>query len=319
MQPAPDAVPDAAPDDPADDPDPDSRWEVERITDAAVLLDRLRPLIDADPLGTNVTASVAVAALDGRPQPPGSFWLVAADAAGAPGGAVMCTTGFEPALTTMPDGAAAALADLLHATSHPLDAVHGDADATLAFARRWCELTGADAERVMAEGVRLLGDLVAPAGVPGTARTAVAADEPLVTEWFVDFAVEAHPGRPPGPEAARAHAALFVRRLAAGQVILWEDGGAPVSLAGWQVPSPGGLARVGPVYTPRDRRGRGYATGVTAAATRAALDAGAGGVMLHTDLANLTSNGVYARLGYALVGEASTWVFSPPRPGGGVG
>jgi len=300
MQPSPDTLDDAASD----------GWDVEQITDAALLLDRLRPLIDADPLGTNVTASVAVAALDGRPQPPGSFWLVVTDAAGAAGGAAMCTTGFEPALTAMPEGAAAALADRLHAVSHPMDAVRGDADATLAFARRWCELTGGEAARVMAEGVRLLGDLVEPAGIPGTARTAVPDDEALVTEWFVDFAAEAHPSRPPSPDAARAHAALFVRRLAAGQVLLWEDGGAPVSLAGWQVPEPGGLGRIGPVYTPPDRRGQGYATGVTAAATRAALDAGAGGVMLHTDLANQVSNGVYARLGYALVREASTWALT---------
>jgi hypothetical protein len=50
------------------------------------------------------------------------------------------------------------------------------------------------------------------------------------------------------------------------------------------------------------RRRRG-----TAAASRAALAAGADHVMLFTDLANATSNGVYARLGYRRVGDASEW------------
>jgi predicted GNAT family acetyltransferase len=42
---------------------------------------------------------------------------------------------------------------------------------------------------------------------------------------------------------------------------------------------------------------------VTAAVTRAALDAGAEHVVLFTDLANPTSNGVYQRLGYRPVSD----------------
>jgi predicted GNAT family acetyltransferase len=55
---------------------------------------------------------------------------------------------------------------------------------------------------------------------------------------------------------------------------------------------------VGPVYTPPDLRRRGYAGALTAAVSRAALDAGADEVVLFTDLANPTSNALYRRLGY---------------------
>lgn len=34
--------------------------------------------------------------------------------------------------------------------------------------------------------------------------------------------------------------------------------------------------------------------------------------MLYTDLANPTSNGVYARLGFRRVGDASEWLFEGP-------
>ncbi|WP_030965285.1 hypothetical protein [Streptomyces sp. NRRL S-378] len=47
----------------------------------------------------------------------------------------------------------------------------------------------------------------------------------------------------------------------------------------------GSTSRIGPVYTPPGLRGRGYA-------------AGASEIVLFTDLANATSNGVCLRLGY---------------------
>jgi predicted GNAT family acetyltransferase len=98
------------------------------------------------------------------------------------------------------------------------------------------------------------------------------------------------------------------------------DGGEPVSLAGWQVPDgPAGQAigRVGPVYTPPGHRQHGYAAAVTWTATQAVLNAGARGVMLYTDLANPTSTGIYARLGYLKIGDAAIWSFRgrPPVSG----
>jgi predicted GNAT family acetyltransferase len=59
------------------------------------------------------------------------------------------------------------------------------------------------------------------------------------------------------------------------------------------------------VYTPPGLRGRGYGGAVTAAVTRAALDAGAEDVVLFTDLANPISNALYQRLGYRPVEDRS--------------
>ena len=62
------------------------------------------------------------------------------------------------------------------------------------------------------------------------------------------------------------------------------------------------------MYTPPASRGQGYAAAVTGVVTRSLVEAGAT-PMLHTDLANPTSNGVYARLGYEQVGELLRWSF----------
>jgi predicted GNAT family acetyltransferase len=81
-----------------------------------------------------------------------------------------------------------------------------------------------------------------------------------------------------------------------GGVTLWLRDGDPVSLAGITRQT-AGMVRAAPVYTPPAHRGHGYAAAVTAAVSRAALDAGAREVLLFTDLANPTSNRVYERLG----------------------
>jgi predicted GNAT family acetyltransferase len=73
------------------------------------------------------------------------------------------------------------------------------------------------------------------------------------------------------------------------------------------------MVRVGPVYTPPELRGHGFASAATAAVSRAALEAGLREVVLYTDLANPTSNAVYQRLGYRPVEERVVLSFTPAR------
>ena len=91
-----------------------------------------------------------------------------------------------------------------------------------------------------------------------------------------------------------------------GAWLLWDDGG-PVSLAAYGNPTPTGT-RVGPVYTPPEHRGRGYATSLVADLTAERLAAGLGFCFLFTDLANPTSNAIYARIGYEPVADWDQWV-----------
>ena len=61
--------------------------------------------------------------------------------------------------------------------------------------------------------------------------------------------------------------------------------------------TPNGV-RIGPVFTPSEFRGRGYATALVATVTRDQLSRGHEFCFLHTDLANPTSNKIYQLLGY---------------------
>ena len=74
---------------------------------------------------------------------------------------------------------------------------------------------------------------------------------------------------------------------------VWRVDGEAVSIAG-TTRAVAGVARVAPVYTPPEHRGRGYAAAATAAVTRAAARRrGTRDVLLFTDLANPTSNRLY--------------------------
>ena len=88
---------------------------------------------------------------------------------------------------------------------------------------------------------------------------------------------------------------------AQGRYRIWEDGGR-AAFAGWSDAGDGD-ARVGPVYTPPAMREHGYATALVAALSRELIDAGRRRLFLTTDVANPTSNAIYARIGYRGVSD----------------
>ncbi|ONI68533.1 hypothetical protein BWI15_36710 [Kribbella sp. ALI-6-A] len=97
-------------------------------------------------------------------------------------------------------------------------------------------------------------------------------------------------------------------RIGAGQLWLWENDGRTVCMAGQHGPV-FGADRIGPVYTPPADRGHGYGSALTAYLTRRILDGG-NQACLYTDLANPTSNKIYARIGYRPVTDFVRYRFS---------
>ena len=89
---------------------------------------------------------------------------------------------------------------------------------------------------------------------------------------------------------------------------LWEDAGEAVALAGTTGPTPRGI-RIGPVYTPPDRRGHGYASNLVAEVSQRQLASGRSFCFLFTDLANPTSNHIYQTIGYVPVVDVDQYHF----------
>ena len=228
-----------------------------------------------------------------------------------PGGAVdaafLHTPPYPVVLTEMPDPAAAELAAALAARGHQPPGVNAVVAPGAAFAAAWQECTGQPAHTGMRMRLYALGVLRPPdPPPPGTARTAQAGDRELLLAWLDAFTGEAQPAGPNESER------VVNDRVGWGGLVLWEHEGRPVSLAG-RNRAAAGQARVGPVYTPPELRGRGFGGAATAVVTQGALDDGAEGVVLFTDLANPTSNTLYQRLGYRPVSDWTVLRFGPAR------
>ncbi|MFD7260182.1 GNAT family N-acetyltransferase [Streptomyces sp. NPDC059874] len=264
-------------------------------SDLAAYLAAAGPAVAAEPVANSVLLTVTDGlkrrgtSAFGSDEPFFGWWT---DADGTVTGGLLCTPPFPLLLSAVPEEAVRALGAAL-ATEPLLAGLHGinarrpDAEA---LAEAWGRPTR------YAEEIRLyrLAGLVDPDPTPaGRARLATEADLPLLLEWIEAFNREAGV---PGP----ASEAILRDRISYGGILLWEDAGVPVSLASFNRPV-GSAARVGPVYTPPEARRRGYAAGVTHAVSEAAYASGASEVLLFTDLANPTSNGVYLRLGYTPV------------------
>lgn len=206
--------------------------------------------------------------------------------------------------TSLTEREADALAARLAGLGRELSGVSADRDTAAAYAEAWRRHTGA--EVALRQRMRLyrLDELTVPQPVPpGRARVAGEADRKLLARWFEKFCAEADEAAVRDPEE------WADERIEQGAVLLWETpDGTPVSMAG-AAPEVAGQVRVASVYTPAHLRGRGYAGAVTAAVSRAALEAGAQEVLLFTDLANPTSNGLYQRIGYRPVSDFAVYDF----------
>jgi predicted GNAT family acetyltransferase len=283
--------------------------QVKVVEDASEFAARARPWLDGHPVEANVAATVLEATVAGQYRAEEGLWLLVLDGHGDVIGAGLQTPPYPLLLPPLPDGAAVAVAAELAGRARDLPGVNGPSETSTAFALAWRRLTGATVHRSMAERVYVLEALTPPAGVSGCARAAAGPDLELCVRWWDDFHAEAWPGTPRSDPTPQVSA-----RIGAGLLWLWEDG-EPVSMAGVNPPA-AGVARVGPVYTPPALRRRGYASAVTAAATRAGLAAGANRCMLYTDLANPTSNAIYQRLGYRAFADAVAYRFEPAAPPG---
>jgi predicted GNAT family acetyltransferase len=250
------------------------------------------PFLRSEPFTANVIAVEVDGVMSGqRSLHPGSRWILVEER-GQLVGAAMHTPPFNLFLPKLGDGVLEAVARALWSADHRFPGVSGEAVTVQRFVGAWEALGGAGSRVRVRTRMYVLGTLQPPQGVAGHGRPAVRGDADLLIGWLHAFFAEtgnvSHDADVDG--VAR-------RRLADGQFWLWEDGGEPVSIAGVHPPA-AGVARVGPVYTPGQRRGRGYGSAVTALASKAGMDRGAAHVVLYTDLSNPTSNAIYQAIGY---------------------
>jgi RimJ/RimL family protein N-acetyltransferase len=291
-----------------------SSYTVDLLDDPQRFLEVAAGYLAARPVTSTVVATVTErvvreeSAAVAPPPGPSRWWAVVRGASGEVVGAAMRTAPFAPFppwLMDMPDEAAVELARLLVARGETIDAVNGALPSAALCAAEIGRLT--DRTVRVVEHLRLfeLGELVRPARWPdGRLRPATEADLGLALAWYDAFGMAAaeQAGRTEPHHTPDEDEESMLRRIHEGRVFLWEDGsGEVVHLTGANPPSLG-VSRVGPVYTPAEHRGHGYASAAVHEVSRRILDSGAR-ACLFTDQANPTSNAIYQRIGYVAVAD----------------
>ncbi|WP_214109681.1 GNAT family N-acetyltransferase [Acrocarpospora catenulata] len=257
-----------------------------------------------DPVRNTVLVTVLRWIRSGQYSDPLMGWFVEH---GEVRGAICHTPPYPLLISAAPAADVQSLVGLLVNRGRELTGVSGPLETAATFAAAWWE---PEKDR-RAERLYRLATLVTPTDPsghlalygPGRARIVTPPDLPVAVQWFRAFQSEAH------VDLAADPAPVVSSRLNRNELVWWEVGGRPVSLAGVSTPI-AGMSRIGPVYTPPDYRRRGYGSAVTYAATRKALDEGASEVLLFTDLANPTSNSIYQAIGYVPVGDYASIMFN---------
>lgn len=220
-------------------------------------------------------------------------------------GAALRTPPWPMVVSELQDADAEALISAWLKEDPRLPGVTGLAASAHAVADAWEQATGGSWAIDRREALHVLDEPRDPQRpARGRLRAGRAEERDLLIEWERAFVREAgligdHTDR------------LVDARLAYGGVYLWDDGGAVCEVG--NAPPVAGVVRLGPVYTPPELRGRGYASSAVAARSRLAIENGLR-CTLFTDLANPTSNKIYAHVGYRRVADWNEVLFRVPPP-----
>ena len=281
--------------------------KVELTEDARAFLDAAGPLLLEDEARSNLILGLAGTLVDDPDRYAAKRFWVVTDDLGGPAAAAMQTPPYN--LLLAPARSVAALEALVESIEGGLPGIVAARPEVDDFVRLWSRSRGVEPRVLRNQGIYALERVQPVPAATGTRRAATADDVALVMDWMIAFGEEVLEEGDPGRTEARN---VVESRLGdggeAGGFDLWEDGGEVVSLSGWGGPTPNGI-RIGPVYTPPEARGRGYATSLVAGLSQSLLDAGRRFCFLYTDLANPTSNAIYERIGYVRVAESAMVTF----------
>lgn len=273
------------------------------FTDARGVLANASAYLASEPVLHTVLSTVAHRLVD-APVTTQPRWFAIVSEADRTVGVAMRTAPFPPHpvyVLPMPEAAARALGEALRARGEAVTELNGFLPALEHLG------AGLGKRPVMRERLSLfeLATPRAPTTTPtGSLRVATDDDIELVHRWFNEFglAAAAQAGRPAEDHGERVSLADVTKEIANGLIRIWDDGG-PVHVSAARPPS-FGVARIGPVYTPAEHRGRGYA-GATVHALAEQLLAEGARVCLFADQANPISTRLYESLGFRAVAETA--------------
>ena len=253
------------------------------------------------------------AGLTDRGQPMQATYVAALEGGRIAGVAAHCWNGMV--LVQAPDGG--------HAAAATLEAVRRSGRTVTGFSGPWDQVVAARAALGLAAApaakdsrdelyVLDLARLVVPPELASGAlrcRHPAATELELLVDWRVRFAVEAL-GATDGPDLRQASADDVRLQHERGTDWLLLAGATPVSYSVFNAML-ADIVQIGGVWTPPERRGRGYARSVVAGSLLAARKQGIARAVLFADPANEAARRAYLFLGFRIVGDYGLVLLAP--------
>lgn len=259
-------------------------------TDAARFMGRVEPWLVRREAEHNLLLGLLPKLVAGDHRFEKPIYLSSIEADGEVAGCAFRTPPFNFGITRIPEEAIGPLVDHVTRVYTALPGVMGPEKEATRFAELWSRNNACAWSIEKRLRIHALERVIFPDSLPnGTLRLARPADLALLIDWMEAFSRET--GTIAGNSRLRVEGLLRNE-----SIYVWEDG-APRSMAAAAGRTPQGI-RVGPVYTPPEFRGRGYATITVAWLSDRLLREGRRFCFLYTDLSNPTSNAIYARIGY---------------------
>jgi uncharacterized protein len=183
--------------------------------------------------------------------------------------------------------------------------VNGEKEITDMFNHKWCKKANVGIKHSLGLQVYKLEQVTNLHLSPGRLRPAGTADIELVIDWTMAFHRDIHEETVHDQNPAIFNERIK-KRIEAGTIFIWENQ-QPVSLATVVRPTLNGIS-IGGVYTPKELRGKGYATSCVSEVCKLMLQQYKFCV-LYADLANPTSNAIYKRIGFSGYCQSSQYSF----------
>ncbi|GGA63671.1 GNAT family N-acetyltransferase [Ornithinibacillus halotolerans] len=203
-----------------------------------------------------------------------------------------------PTVNNLDETIIRSITDFLFQHKYPVPGAIGQVEVAEVFLSYWKEKTNKTASLHMKQLIYQLDEVKVEPVKNGQLIQADQTHQSIVRDWLIYFGEQAN--LPMTKTQAESMATSYIQRKS---LYLWEQNGVLVSMANNSRKTRNG-ATVNAVFTPDEYKRNGYATSVVAALSQKLLDDGAKFCTLYTDLANPTSNSIYKKIGYYVVGDS---------------